>query len=221
MEAKDLELIKNLSTYNNSITFHKGHTTVISNKVGSIFVRAKFSNKFITDIPIFDVNKLFKIISASGVSLSFSESFLTIKKKSSNIKYLYADTRVVKRVELHPNLENAEYDVKLSLNSLVLDELIEDGIKLGLEHLKFFSTEDNKLLIKILTITNSGNISNEIDFDTGVKYALPSPIALPLKSINLLKGAYIVSLKLGEKGSHVQFYNTNDIITYWFSSLKF
>lgn len=202
LSADSIQILKVMSTINNSMAFKAGNELKTISASGSIVMESVIGETFPVDFNIYELNKFLSVLSLSNfkdAELQFDdedETHMVIKSGSAKIKFFFSPEAFVQ----HPgkSIKLPKVDVTLDLTQEVLDNFQKAASALGHKVIKF-KVEDKNL--SLVATSEEIDTSNDYVVDLGPVDADDFDAKIKLENMKLLPGDYTVQLlKMTNKG---------------------
>lgn len=97
LSDRTLNILKNFTTINNSLSVKKGNIITTVNQGKSLLVRAVVEENFNKDFAIYDLNRFLSTYSlfSSKPEIVLHDKFMEIKNDNKVIKYIYCDPQFI------------------------------------------------------------------------------------------------------------------------------
>ena len=161
-------ILKNFANINGNIFVSAGNRLRSINESESVYATGTISDSFPESFGIYDLNELLQMVQIMGeldsTEFDFSDKNVTIKNGSQQVKYWYAEKKVLKYVE--KDIKMPEGFCEFTLPTDLLSKVIRVAGTLGHPLVSFYNSESGSTTVKAKVY--DPNISTGTVFDITV-----------------------------------------------------
>lgn len=155
LSDRTLNILKNFTTINNSLSVKKGNIITTVNQGKSLLVRAVVEENFSKDFAIYDLNRFLSTYSlfSSKPEIVLHDKFMEIKNENKVIKYVYCDPQFI-LVPPDKKLDIDVGDYEFSITNGDLQQLMKTIAVMKFSNIEF-RMNDGDFSVRAFDIKNS------------------------------------------------------------------
>ena len=203
-----INILKNFSTINPSVSIHPGSVISTVSPAKSIYAKANVEDSFPTGFAIYDLSKFLGVISLfKEPELDFGDKQLKIISERQSVNYTYTDPSMVIAPDPNKEILFPEADIEFSISQEELQRVVRAS---GVLQLPEIAVTGNGQTIAV-TATNSRNPTTDVfSVEVGTTEKTFSMIFKVDNIIKLISGNYDV--KISSRG--LSKWSTGNIMYY-------
>ena len=203
-----LEILKNYSSINSNLAFHKGNTISTISEARNILATATVDNDIPSDFGIYDLNAFLGVIGlVDDPQMKIEEDHATIADSTgrSKIKYWFTDLDMITSPNdtmINKAKEINDFEVSFTMDQETMNKIKRAASTLGHTHMSV-TADDGVLAFTVFDPENT--TSNTFTIQLAGKYESEDfNIVFSIQNMKILPGDYNVGLssKLMSKWSH-------------------
>lgn len=195
LSDRTIQLLKNYSTINPSIVLFEGSELKTQTPQKNIFVKAKITESFPVDVPLYDLSRFLQTLSLfDEPDLIFDTKSVTIKNEKRRVNYLYAAPLMLKGIPSKEKSLHVE-DLKVPLAEVKMAQADLTAIMKALAVLQVqdlvFEGDGQKVYAKATNEKNPTSDSFQIEVgETSSTFK----VIFKQETFKLIAGDYIIKV---------------------------
>ena len=208
LSSETVQILKNLSTINQSVLIKPGKQLNSMSVMKNILVKADIQESFDRVVAIYDLNQFLNCLSLiPGAELTFEDNSITISDGKNSIDYRYSDPSVI---TAPPNKELSlpSEDVCVTLTEDQLDQVKKAAAVLQIPDVSLIG-DGEKIYLTVRDKKNTGSNSYRVEVgDTGDVFQFN----MKVENLKLINGDYDVIIS---KKNLAYFTNHGRAVSYY------
>lgn len=196
--SKDtLEVLKVMSTINNSLKFEAGSTLKTISAGGSIIMEAEIAETFPQGFSIYEMNRFLNVLNLANMKdaqLEFNDgNKVTIRSGKSKVDYYFSSETFVQ----HPGkqIQLPTVDLKVTLTEEDIDNFVKGAAALGHKILAFRAVGGAVSLVATTPeVDTSNDMEIGLDLEDGATAPADGTYRIKLENLKVLPGDYVVEI---------------------------
>jgi hypothetical protein len=164
LSKETLDVLRNFATINANILIKKGSSLSTLAVAQNIMAMTNVPEKFDKEVGIFNLPELLGVISMMGdPEIKLEEKYMTLTEGKTKVKYVYADSSILKYPK--KDIELPSVDVSFDLSSSNLMQLQKAAAALGVQDVAIVG-DGEKITLKVTDKKSDSSNQYTIDLET-------------------------------------------------------